>query len=87
MTADSTDNRQAGVRLEFGRQWLPAEAAARLAPDSVVELDVSADADVDVYVDGGLRARGRPVVIDGKLGVHVREVFEDAPHAATVEGP
>ncbi len=88
MTENKSDNLQTGVRLEFGRQWLPAEAAGRLTTDSVVELDVPADADVDVYADGRLRARGRPVVIDGKLGVLIRDVFglEDAPAATAVEG-
>ncbi|MFP3937478.1 MAG: FliM/FliN family flagellar motor switch protein [Phycisphaerae bacterium] len=76
-----------GVRLEFGRQWLGAETLARLGPDSVIELDVSADADVDVYADGRLSARGRAVVIDGKLCVGVREVFDDASSCAATGQP
>lgn len=71
-----------GVRLEFGRQWLPAETLGRLGPDDVIELDVSADADVEVYAGGRLCARGRPVVMDGKLCVSVQEVFDDAARCA-----
>lgn len=73
---------QCGVRLEFGRQWLPAETLARLGADAVIELDVPADADVDVYAQGRLRARGQAVVIDGKLCVGVREVFDDTASCA-----
>lgn len=82
MTPSGPQNPSHGVRLEFGRQWLPVETVGRLGPDAVIELDVAADADVEVYAGGRLRARGGPVVVDGKLCVRVREVFDEAAEPA-----
>jgi flagellar motor switch/type III secretory pathway protein FliN len=86
VNAQATGGTAGGVRLEFGRQWLPCGSAGRLGPDAVVELDVPADGNVDVYADGCLRARGEPVVIDGKLCIRVREVVQAAEPAAVREG-
>ncbi len=67
--------REARVRVEFGSARVAVEAVSRLSPGSVVELDVPADGDVEVYADDCLVARGRPVVVDGELCVRIREVF------------
>ncbi len=63
------------VRLEFGRKVLTADKARELKPGSIVELDAFADDYVDLYADGCLIARGRPIVIDGKLGIRVQETL------------
>jgi flagellar motor switch/type III secretory pathway protein FliN len=84
---DATPAAPRGVRLEFGRQWLPSGPAGRLGADAVVELDAPAEGAVDVYADGRLRARGEPVVVDGKLCVRVREVIDAGRPAALREGP
>lgn len=61
------------VRLEFGRKILQADQHDKLAAGAVIELDAFADDYVDVYADRRLIARGRAVVIDGKLAVRVQE--------------
>ena len=63
------------VRLEFGRKRLGADQAQDLGANRVVELDSFVDDYVEVYADGRLIARGRPVVIDGKLAVRVQEAL------------
>ena len=70
-----------GIRIEFGRRWLAAEDVARMDVGDVLELDTHSLDSVDVYVDGRLYARGEPVVIEGSLGVRVREII-DQPAAA-----
>lgn len=61
------------VRLEFGRRVLAPDQADKLTPGCVIELDAFVDDYIDVYADGRLIARGRAVVIDGKLAVRVQE--------------
>jgi len=70
---DRTARRECSVRVEFGRKTLPAVEARELRSEAVVELSAFADDYVDVYADGRLIARGRPIVVDGKLGVRVQE--------------
>jgi len=61
------------VRLEFGRKLLPAGRISGLKAGSVIELESFVDDYVDVYAGEQLVARGRAVVVDGKLAVRVQE--------------
>lgn len=61
------------VCLEFGRKTLQRDQLGRLRAGEVIDLDAFVDDYVDVYADGKLIARGRPVVVDGKLGVRIQE--------------
>jgi len=72
---DTTRRREHSVHLEFGRKVIPAAQARELEADAVIELSAFADDYVDVYADGRLIARGRPIVIDGKMGVRVQEAL------------
>jgi flagellar motor switch protein FliN/FliY len=67
---------QVELAVELGRVKLPLRDLLSLAPGAVLELDRSADAPVDVLVNGCLVARGEVVVIDGEFGVRVTAVVE-----------
>ena len=69
---------QVELAVEIGRVKLPLRELLSLAPGAVLELDRSADAPVDVLVNGCLVARGEVVVIDGEFGVRVTAVVERA---------
>ena len=66
-------NRTCRVYLEFGRKTLHRDRLDRLNVGDVIDLDAFVDDYVDVYAEGKLIARGRPVVVDGKLGVRIQE--------------
>ncbi len=67
---------QVELAVELGRVKLPLRDLLSLAPGAVLELDRSADAPVDVLVNGCLVARGEVVVIDGEFGVRITAVLE-----------
>jgi len=80
---------KARLRIELGRAYIPADRVADMAAGSVIELDSTSDADVEVYslrcrsdgssVSGGaweFFARGELLAVDGKLGVRVRKTGE-----------
>ena len=63
------------VVLAFGRKTLIAEQQSQLQVGAVIELDAFVDDYIDVYADGRLVARGRALVVDGKLAVRVQEAL------------
>lgn len=67
---------QVELAVELGRVKVHLRDLLSLAPGAVLELDRSADAPVDVLVNGCLVARGEVVVIDGEFGVRVTAVVE-----------
>ncbi len=75
MTQTTAKSRQVKVRVELGRRLLAVVDAAELGPGGLVELDDLAEGSMDVYADGRLCARGRAVVVDGKLAVRIEEVL------------
>ncbi len=70
---DASTQASCSVRLGFGRKILRGDELRNLQVEAVAELDAFVDDYVDVYADGRLIARGRPVVVEGKLGVRVQE--------------
>jgi flagellar motor switch protein FliM len=63
------------VWAELGRTHLPLRGAVELAPGAVVELDQSAEAPVELFVNGLCFANGSLVVTaDGGWGVQVAEL-------------
>lgn len=62
------------VRVEFGRRWLAGEQVGELRRGSLIELGAGESEPVDVLVNGTLAARGTAVVVNGKIGVYVKEV-------------
>lgn len=62
------------VSVELGGCQMPMREVLQLATGSVVQLDKTSDAPVDLYVSGKLFARGEVVVVDGRIGVRVTEL-------------
>jgi flagellar motor switch/type III secretory pathway protein FliN len=63
------------VWAELGRTHIPLRGAVELAPGAVVELDQSAEAPVELFVNGLCFANGTLVVTaDGGWGVQVSEL-------------
>ena len=63
------------LRVEVGRTWLWPGEAPELTVGSTVQLDTRGDQVAGVYLDSRLIACGQAVVVDGKLGVEVSELF------------
>lgn len=64
-----------GVTAELGRTRLTVRDVLGLTPGSIIELDRSAGAPVDVVVNGTLIARGEVVVIDEEFGVRITQIM------------
>ena len=64
-----------GVTAELGRTRLTVKDVLSLTPGSIIELDRSAGAPVDVVVNGTLIARGEVVVIDEEFGVRITQIM------------
>ncbi len=62
------------VSAELGHTQLSVAEILQLAVGSVVELDRTAGAPVDVVVNGALIARGEVVVIEDEYGVRITEI-------------
>src|SRR5690606_41944149 len=62
------------VTVELGRIPMKVRDLLALQEGTVVDLDRTAGAAVDVVVNGTLVARGDVVVVDDELGVRVAEV-------------
>lgn len=62
------------VSAELGRTRLSVAEILQLTVGSVIELDRTAGAPVDVMVNGSLIARGEVVVIDDEYGIRITEI-------------
>jgi flagellar motor switch protein FliN/FliY len=63
------------LTIELGSCQLPMKEVLQLNIGSVVQLDKSADAPVELSVNGKLIARGEVVVIEDRFGVKITEVI------------
>jgi flagellar motor switch protein FliN/FliY len=69
------------LTIELGSCQLPMKEVLQLNIGSVVQLDKSADAPVELSVNGKLIARGEVVVIEDRFGVKITEVVGGAAPA------
>ena len=65
------------VKVVAGKTTLTLRQLSELQQGSVLELDRSIDDDVDIYVNDVLTAKGKPVVINGELGINITEILRD----------
>lgn len=63
-----------GVTAELGRRQMLVKDLLALTPGTVIELERSAGAPIDVLVNGTLIARGEVVVIDEEFGIRITEI-------------
>ncbi|MEY2410412.1 MAG: flagellar motor switch protein FliN [Verrucomicrobiota bacterium] len=84
-TADSPPNLEVvldipvELSVELGTCDLPMRQVLQLEPGSIVQLDKTADAPVDVYVNHKLVARGEVVVIEDRLGIRITQIIGKQP--------
>jgi flagellar motor switch protein FliN/FliY len=67
------------LSVELGTCSLPMRQVLQLEPGSIVQLDRTADAPVDVYVNHKLVARGEVVVLEDRLGIRVTQLIGKQP--------
>jgi flagellar motor switch protein FliN/FliY len=63
------------LTIELGSCQLPMRDVLQLIVGSVVQLEKSADAPVELSVNGKLIARGEVVVIEERFGLKITEVL------------
>jgi len=62
------------ITVSLGRTRIPVRRLLQLSAGSVLQLDKSIDAPVDLFVRDTKFATGDVVVVDGQFGVRVKEV-------------
>ena len=62
------------LSVELGCSQLPMRDVLQLNVGSVVQLDKSADAPVEISINGKLIARGEVVVIEDRFAVKITEI-------------
>jgi len=67
------------LSVELGTCSLPMRQVLQLEPGSIVQLDRTADAPVDVYVNHKLVARGEVIVLEDRLGIRVTQLIGKQP--------
>jgi flagellar motor switch protein FliN len=63
------------VTVTLGNAELPIQQVLQLAPGSVIRLDKSIDTPVELYVKSSKFATGSVVVVNGKFGIKIKELF------------
>ncbi len=63
------------LSAELGSCQMTMEELLELSVGSVVQLDKPANANVDVYVNQKLVARGEVVVAEDNFGIRIKEVL------------
>ena len=69
------------LSVELGCSQLAMRDVLQLNIGSVVQLDKSADAPVEISINGKLIARGEIVVIEDRFAVKITEIIGGAPAA------
>ncbi|MGB3544481.1 FliM/FliN family flagellar motor switch protein [Rubrivirga sp.] len=74
LSLDALSDVEIDVSVELGRCQLSLGEVARLDVGSVVDLGTPASGPLSVFANGRRIAIGEVVVVDGQLGVRIREV-------------
>lgn len=69
------------LSAELGSCQMTMQELLQMNVGSVVELDKPANANVDVYVNQKLVARGEVVVAEDNFGIRIKEVLSNKPMA------
>ncbi len=67
------------LSAELGSCQMTMQELLQMNIGSVVELDKPANANVDVYVNQKLVARGEVVVAEDNFGIRIKEVVANKP--------
>ncbi len=79
----STANTSIGILLDMdvlvtvgiGKTEIPIQQLLQLGPGSVLKLDKSIDAPVDIYLKDSKFATGNVVVVDGQFAVRIKQIL------------
>jgi len=63
------------VTVAIGRREISIQRLLQLGPGSVLKLDKSIDAPVDLYLKDNKFATGNIVVIDGRFAVRIKQIL------------
>ena len=63
------------VSVSFGRTQIPLQEVLKLTAGSVVELDRSIDAPVELIVNDTVVALGEVVVVEGNYGMRIQRIM------------
>ena len=63
------------VTVAIGKKEMPVRRLLQLGPNSVLKLDKSVDAPVDLYLKDTKFATGNVVVVDGRFAVKIKEII------------
>ena len=63
------------LTVELGSSMLPMREVLQLGVGSVVQLDKAADEPVQLSVNRKVVARGEVVVVEGRFGIKITELF------------
>jgi len=66
------------LTVELGSCQMPMREVLQLSPGSVVQLDKTAGAPVELRVNHKLVARGEVVVVEERLGIRITELTGSA---------
>lgn len=67
---------QVKVSVELGSCKMPMKEVLKLAPGSIIQLDKTIDAPVDLYVNNKFIGRGEVVVVENKLCIKLLELSD-----------
>jgi len=62
------------LSIELGSVQMSMQEVLQLGPGSVVQLDKTADAPVELFVNQKLVARGEVVMMDERFGIKITEI-------------
>ena len=63
------------VTVAIGKTELPVRRLLQLGPNSILKLDKSIDAPVDLYLKNTKFATGNVVVVDNRFGVRIKQII------------
>ena len=78
---------QLPMSISFGRARMPLRDVLKLQPGSVVELDQSAYAAIELVVNNSVVATGDLVIVDGQYAVRIQEVTGQPKLGSPSSGP
>ncbi|SHM06380.1 FliM/FliN family flagellar motor switch protein [Roseibium suaedae] len=83
------DDIKIDISVVLGAAEMPVHQLLRMGRGAVIDLDVAEDADVMIYANNTLVAKGQVVLLGEKIGVSITEVLMRRPETRPMrtDGP
>ncbi|POF31512.1 FliM/FliN family flagellar motor switch protein [Roseibium marinum] len=77
------------ISVVLGESEMPVHQLLRMGRGAVIDLDVAEDADVKIYANNTLVAKGQVVLLGERIGISITEVLLRPPEIRPMrtEGP